>query len=75
MRDDDVVEKAGDGLARVSIALALSLERAIYHTAHSLEKHRDTCGCRVRDVVRRGLEASKKAFSIFYMILGFAFLA
>jgi hypothetical protein len=29
----------------------------------------------VRDVVRRGLEASKKAFSIFYMILGFAFLA
>jgi len=50
VRDDDVVEKAGNGIARVrrvSIeALALSLVRASFHAG------RHGGGCRVRDVVR-----------------------
>ena len=54
VRDDDVVEKAGDGIARVSIASALSLTRAGFHTGCRVGGHRDTCGCRVRVVVRRG---------------------
>ena len=41
MRDDDVVEKAGDGLARVfPVDLGASML-----TAHSVGEHRDTCGC------------------------------
>jgi hypothetical protein len=42
--DDDVVEKAGDGLARVRrdsiAALALSLVRAIFHTKRRVGRHR-----------------------------------
>ena len=54
VRDDDVVEKAGDGIARGSIAFALSLTRAGFHTECRAGEHSDTCGCRVRVVVRRG---------------------
>ena len=40
--DEDVVEKARDDLARVSIALALSLTRAGFHTERRVVGHRDT---------------------------------
>ena len=45
--DHDVLRKAGEGLLRVSIALALSLARASFHTAHCVGGHRG----RVRSVV------------------------
>ena len=55
--DDDVVEKAGDGLARVSIAaFALSLARASFHTERRGGRHRG--GWRVSVVVRRGFRES-----------------
>ena len=42
MRDDDVVEKAGDGLARVSIAaLALPLPCASFHTDRRVGRQRE----------------------------------
>ena len=44
VRDDDVVEKAGDGIARVSIAFALSLTRASFHTECGVGGHGDTSG-------------------------------
>ena len=50
VRDDDVVESAGDSFARVSIAaLALSLARASFHTERRGGRHRR--GWRVRMVV------------------------
>ena len=52
--DDDVVEKARDSLADVSIVPPFSLSRSSFHTECRVGGHRDTCGCRVRVVVRRG---------------------
>ena len=46
VRDDDVVEKAGDGLARVSLTLARSFAQAGFHTERRVGRHGDTCGCR-----------------------------
>jgi hypothetical protein len=37
VRDNDVVEEAGDGLTRVSIA---ALARASFHTERRVERHR-----------------------------------
>ena len=58
--DDDVVEKAGDGLARVSrvgrvsiAALPLFLSRASFLTGHRVGRVDGLCACRVRVVVRR----------------------
>ena len=54
MRDYDVVEKAGDGLARVRrgsiAALARSLARASFHAERRVGRHRGRC--RVRVVVK-----------------------
>jgi hypothetical protein len=55
--DDDVVEKAGDDLARVRIAaLTLLLSRASFLTGHRVETQTwmVSCARRVRVVVRRG---------------------
>tara|TARA_B110000977_G_scaffold105441_1_gene137543 strand:- start:201 stop:527 length:327 start_codon:yes stop_codon:yes gene_type:complete len=45
-RDDDVVGKAGDGLARVSIAFALSLARASFRTERRNSSRRGECARR-----------------------------
>ena len=64
VRDDDVVEKAGDGIARVrrgSIAArALSLTRASFHTERRVGRHRG--GCRVRVVVSRGFPKKQQQY-------------
>jgi hypothetical protein len=55
VRDDEVVGKVGDGLAGVSIALALSalpLARASFHTERRVGRHRGWW--RVRVVVVEG---------------------
>jgi hypothetical protein len=54
VRDDDVVEKAGDGPPHVSIALALALARVGFHTECRFGGYSDTCACRARVVVCRG---------------------
>ena len=47
VRDDDVVEKAGDGLARVSIAAALTLflSRASFFAGHCVETQTRRVSC------------------------------
>ena len=61
VRDDDVVEKAGDGLARVSIAaLTLLLSHTSFHTERRVGRQRG--GCCVRVVCPSlCVEASEKA--------------
>ena len=65
VRDDDVVEKAGDGLARISrvsiAALARPLARASLHTERRVGRHRG--GWRVRVVVREGVRAKRSKSS------------
>jgi hypothetical protein len=61
VRGDQMVGKAGDGLAHDNIAFALfafSLARASFHTERRVGRHRG--GCRVRVVVRRGFRESNK---------------
>ena len=58
MRDDQVVGKAGEGLADGSIALAFSFLSASFHTECRVGGHSDTRGCRVRMLF---IEASEKS--------------
>ena len=57
--DDEVVGKAGEGLARVSIAFALCRERASFCTERRVGRHHG--GCRVRVVV---VEASEEGLQL-----------
>jgi len=64
--DDEVVEKAGDGLARVSrvgrvsiAALPLFLSRASFLNGHRVGRVDGLCACRVRVVVRRCTSTSR----------------
>ena len=71
VRDYDVVEKTGDGLARVRIAFALAFARTSFHTEGRVESRRERCCVRV---VRASLYVGAPEICVFFELRkGFLF--